>query len=169
MDGFRAIAYVRPEAAELVSRRGIAYKSFRELRDSMPQLGCRAVLDEEIVSLDEAGSPRFYDLLRRRGLPAFYAFDILWLDGRDLRDEPLLERKRILNRIAGEHPRILIAQHIAGQGTGLFRAVCENDLEGIVAKWKQGSYGENWFKVLNPDYSQRAGRDELFKARGTAA
>jgi len=138
MDGFRAIAYVRPEAAELVSRRGIAYKSFRELRDSMPQLGCRAVLDEEIVSLDEAGSPRFYDLLRRRGLPAFYAFDILWLDGRDLRDEPLLERKRILNRIAGEHPRILIAQHIAGQGTA-----CSGPSARTTSResWRSGSRG----------------------------
>jgi ATP-dependent DNA ligase len=62
-----------------------------------------------------------------------------------------------------------VAQHVQGQGTGLFRAVCESDLEGIVAKWKGGRYGENWFKILNPNYSDRAGRDDLFKARSAVA
>jgi bifunctional non-homologous end joining protein LigD len=134
-------------------------------------MGCRAVLDGEIVSLDETGRPHFYDLLWRRGSPVFYAFDMLWLDGRDLRDEPLIEGKRILEQLAGGHPRILIAKHIEGQGqgTGLFRAVCENFLEGIVAKWKDGRYGETWFKILNQNYSQRAGWDELFKPRSAVA
>ena len=79
----------------------------------------------------------------------FYAFDILWLDGRDLRDKPLLERKRILERVAGGQLRILITQHVEGQGTALFRVVCENDLEGIVAKWKNGAYTWNF----SPDVS----------------
>jgi ATP-dependent DNA ligase len=43
-----------------------------------------------------------------------------------------------------------------------FRLTCEQDLEGIVAKLKHGRYGEGWFKIRNPKYSQRGGRRELF-------
>jgi hypothetical protein len=63
--------------------------------------------------LDGESLPRFYDLLRRRGRPVFYAFDCLSLDGRDLRARPLLERQRILG----------------DKGADLFRLVCEQDRE----------------------------------------
>jgi ATP-dependent DNA ligase len=49
------------------------------------ELDCEAVFDGEIVCLDASGRPQFYDLLRRRGAPVFYAFDLLWLVGQDLR------------------------------------------------------------------------------------
>ena len=62
-DGFRALAYVTPDGCRLVSRRGNVYKSFRSLCDSLSTLGCSAVLDGEIVTLDENGRPKFYDLL----------------------------------------------------------------------------------------------------------
>jgi bifunctional non-homologous end joining protein LigD len=50
-----------------------------------------AVLDGEVVAIDESGMPAFYDLLRRKSQAAYFAFDILWLNGEDLRDLPLLE------------------------------------------------------------------------------
>jgi bifunctional non-homologous end joining protein LigD len=59
------------------------------------ELDCEAVLDGEIVCLDSNGRPQFYDLLRRRSEPVFYAFDLLWLDGEDLRTRPLVDRKRL--------------------------------------------------------------------------
>src|ERR1044071_6081877 len=74
-DGFRALAHITPGACQLVSRRGNAYKSFRGLCESLSTLNCEAVLDGEIVILDQDGRPQFYDLLRRRGEPTFYAFD----------------------------------------------------------------------------------------------
>src|ERR1051325_3643850 len=58
-----------------------------------------AVLDGEIVALDGAGRPAFYDLMKRNCKAVYYAFDILWLNGRDLRGLSLLERKKILRSV----------------------------------------------------------------------
>ena len=125
-DGFRAIAYIESGVCRLVSRRGNVYKSFAPLRESLAALDRTTVLDGEIVVLDGAGRPQFYDLLRRRGRPVFYAFDCLALDGRDLRARPLLERKRILAKLVKDRPGVLYAQHYAGdKGADLFRLVCE--------------------------------------------
>jgi bifunctional non-homologous end joining protein LigD len=83
------------------------YKSFGSLRGSIISLNREVTLDGKIVVLDSAGRPQFYELLRRRGEPVFYAFDVLMLDGRDLRSLPLMERKNILRRLVSKHPRIL--------------------------------------------------------------
>jgi ATP-dependent DNA ligase len=64
-----------------------------------------------------------------------------------------------------DHPRILYARHIERTGCELFRLVCEQDLEGIVAKRRDGAYGEHWFKIRNPGYSHYEGRRELFERR----
>src|SRR4051794_11370772 len=63
---------------------------------------------------------------------------------------------------------ILLARHIERDGCGLFAVVCENDLEGIVAKRRNGIYGEDWFKVRNRSYTQYAGRRELLEKRRRA-
>lgn len=168
MDGFRALAYIGASQCELVSRKQNSYRSFDPLRESLAQLGRRAVIDGEIVVLDASGRPQFYDLLRRRGNPAFFAFDLLWLDGEDLRSRPLVERKRILEELVRPCPRILFARHVDA-GVELFRVVCEQDLEGIVAKLRRGSYGEGWFKIRNRGYSQYEGRRELFDKKRAVA
>jgi len=62
-----------------------------------------AILDGEVVCLDHDGRPLFNPLLYRRSEPCFVAFDCLWLDGRDLRRLPLIERKRVLRRIVPRH------------------------------------------------------------------
>jgi bifunctional non-homologous end joining protein LigD len=169
MDGFRALAYVAEGACELVSRNTNVYKSFEGLRGELAKLPRRAVIDGEIVVLDGDGRPHFYDLLRLRGEPVFYAFDLLWLDGKDLRAHVLLERKRMLQELVRDHPRILFARDHDGRGRDLFHLVCEQDLEGVVAKLKRGAYGEGWFKIRNPHYSQYEGRRELFDRRRAAA
>jgi hypothetical protein len=83
-DGFRGMAYIRNGKAELISRKGNAYQSFEPLRAHLGTVGHDVILDGEITLLDGDGRPQFNDLLRRRGEPIFYAFDCLWLDGRDL-------------------------------------------------------------------------------------
>jgi ATP-dependent DNA ligase len=60
---------------------------------------------------------------------------------------------------------LLYAQQIDRNGLEFFRLACAQDLEGIVAKHKHGAYGEKWFKVRNPGYSQYEGRKELFESR----
>ena len=106
----------------------------------------------------------------RRVWPHFYAFDVLAVDGGDLRGLPLLVRKRRLAAILpAVNSRLLYLDHVAVRGRDLFRAACERDLEGIVAKWARGTYqtgcGTSWLKVKNPAYSQMVGRRELFEAR----
>lgn len=143
-------------------------------------LACEAILDGEIVHLDAAGRPQFYHLLRRRSPQYFVAFDLLWLRGRDLRMLPLIERKRGLARLLRgaspawrdthvNAPRPLIyADHVEGNGTRLFQLAGEEDLEGIVAKRKDGLYTPeetSWVKIKNPNYSQAEGRSELFERR----
>jgi bifunctional non-homologous end joining protein LigD len=91
---------------------------------------------------------------------------VLWLDGKDQRSQPLLERKRILRSIVPKQPSILLyADHVEQYGIAFFRLACEQDLEGIVAKRKAGAYGDSWFKIRNPVYSQYEGRRELFEKK----
>lgn len=170
-DGFRAVAYVSNGECVLVSRTNYRYKSFTRLCSAIPkQLAvANAVLDGEIVTLDDDGRSQFKELLYRRGEPLFYAFDLLWLNGRDLRHLPQLERKRQLRLIVRKqsNARVLFADYIDGRGADFYRVVCETDLEGIVAKHKQEPYSSTarWFKIKNPKYSQLEGRDELFERR----
>jgi bifunctional non-homologous end joining protein LigD len=174
-DGFRAIARVAAGRAELISRRNNVYKSFALLCAELAAAFQReVVLDGEIVYLDTEGRPQFYELLRRRTPVCYVAFDLLRLDDRDLRGLPLIERKRQLEHIVPPGGRVLYASHIEGRGTDLFRLVCEQDLEGIVAKWKHGTYLDGttkqttWSKIRNPNYSQAEGRHELFERRAAS-
>jgi ATP-dependent DNA ligase len=103
----------------------------------------------------------------RRQDAAFYAFDLLWLDGEDLRGLPLTERKRRLQGLirASRNERLLYADHIESRGVDFFRAICDRDCEGVVAKHRLAPYTskpQSWFKVLNPDYTQKRGRREMF-------
>jgi bifunctional non-homologous end joining protein LigD len=169
-DGFRAMAYIQGGKANLISRKGNAYESFAPLRAHLATLRHDVILDGEITLVDGDGRPQFYDLLRRRGEPIFYAFDCLWLDGRDLRSLPLIVRKGILEGIVPTDSPLLYASHVEGSGVDLYRLVCEKDLEGIVCKHKLSAYGSDelpWIKVLNPNYSQREGRRELFEKKRT--
>jgi bifunctional non-homologous end joining protein LigD len=99
-DGFRALAYVSDGHCELISRRRNSYMSFQELRDNLAKLKVKnAIIDGELVCLDAEGRSIFNELLFRRGYPIFYAFDLLYLNGRDLRQLPLVERKERLRAL----------------------------------------------------------------------
>jgi bifunctional non-homologous end joining protein LigD len=96
--------------------------------------GRSAILDGEIVHPGPDGRPLFYELMRRRGPFCFYAFDLLWLDGRDLRSLMLSERKTLLRKLLPRQAHAArYVEHVAS-GTDLFRLICERDMEGIVAK-----------------------------------
>ena len=177
-DGWRCIAHVGT-AVTLYSRRGNVYQRFAPLAGELHEAVCsECVLDGEIVCLDRQGRPQFYELLRRRSEPVFVAFDILSRNGRDLRDRPLLERKRILHETVQPTVRVLCPAHIDTTGTALYHRACALDLEGIMAKWKRSLYAwqglpshpdvarvSPWLKIRNPRYSQMVGRAEIFERR----
>jgi ATP-dependent DNA ligase len=80
---------------------------------------------------------------------------------------PLKDRRAILDRIAGRYG-MQISELFFGCGKSLFKAVCEFDLEGIIAKQLDDPYKPQrtkWWKILNADYSQKEGRAELFERR----
>jgi bifunctional non-homologous end joining protein LigD len=108
------VAYVEGGACRLVSRNRNVFKTFEPLAQAIGQelAGRSAILDGEIVHPGPDGRPMFYELMRRRGPFCFYAFDLLWLDGKDLlRDRPLLERKSLLRRLrpAARQPAMELA------------------------------------------------------------
>jgi bifunctional non-homologous end joining protein LigD len=170
-DGFRTLAYVDGGRTKLVSRRGLGYRQFTDLASelSVEVNADDAVLDGEIVKLDASGRSIFIDLIRRRGPFAFVAFDVLALNGTDVRKLPLVKRKRLLRRIVPKRSSVVLyASHVDGRGCGLFAEVCAQDLEGIVAKRKASAYDPTtpvspWLKIKNRDYSQARDRHELFE------
>jgi ATP-dependent DNA ligase len=104
-----------------------------------------------------------------RGNPCFFAFDLLTY-GKDLRPERLTDRKQELRRLLARSPDapLKYTEYIDGSGKALFGRVCKMDLEGIIAKQKFGPYvadreQSSWFKILNREYSQKDGREELFE------
>jgi bifunctional non-homologous end joining protein LigD len=97
-DGFRAIAFIEAGECKLVSRNSNQFKSFVSLKELLGKIPVKdAILDGEVVCLDEHGVSQFNELMSRKGKPIFYAFELLWLNGDDLRSLPLIERKRRLH------------------------------------------------------------------------
>ena len=171
-DGFRALAHVGDGRCTFVSRNGHRFSSWPDLAEDVAAGvgGRNLVVDGEIVCLDERGHPQFNELLFRRGTPYYMVYDLLY-DGRsDRRYDRLMDRKQDLKAIVrrASASRLLYADHIEGNGTSLFDRACDLDLEGIVAKYKSGPYvsereRSTWFKIRNRNYSQWAGRTELFE------
>lgn len=145
LDGFRMGLFLG-RGTRLISRRGTEYtKSFPEIVAAARTLDARnAVIDGEVVVLDESGVSRFQLLQQlgssRRGL-TFFAFDLLSLDGRDLTRLPLEERKRRLRALVGTRPTtIRYTPHFDAPGPEVLARACELGAEGIVSKRRDGPY-----------------------------
>jgi bifunctional non-homologous end joining protein LigD len=166
-DGFRALCYLEQGRCRLISRDGNPMRRFAGLSDRIAASldVSDAILDGEVITADETGRPQFYDLLRDTRAPAYVAFDLLWLNGTDLRALPLSERRRHLQAILPSRSAVISeALSVTGRGHRLFELMCAHDLEGVVAKRLKDSYGSRvrWLKIKNPGYSQNEGRRELF-------
>ena len=169
-DGFRGILYSSRNGCEIRSRRDFQFERFGELcRRITAVLGPRDfILDGEVVALNRQGKPVFRDLLRGQGFLAFAAFDLLWIDGIDMRQQALVERKKALNELllqdtAPLYKILTLEEH----GRALFSAIKKMDLEGIVAKRKSDPYTPltEWYKIKNAGYTQGEGRVDLFRPR----
>jgi bifunctional non-homologous end joining protein LigD len=166
-DGYRAVAFIEDGRVRLVSRsQNDLTAQFSEL-GTLPQFvkAERAILDGEIVALDDEGRPSFglmqqrtgfqpgrRRLPRREGVPViYYAFDLLYLDGLDLRRVALERRKQLLQERIVSGGVIQFSDHYAEKGLDLFEAARQRGLEGIVAKKRGGAYQEkrssDWLKI----------------------
>ena len=166
LDGIRCIAYMEPKFVSLQNKR------FKELAPIYPELSdickCvkkRVILDGELVVLTD-GKPDFYALQRRslmtdsfrislaakKNPVQFAAYDILYFNGKDLTDKPLMERKEMLSKNVKEGFNLSISRYLSTNGVAFFELAKKENLEGIVAKKKDGLYHigkrtHDWIKI----------------------
>jgi bifunctional non-homologous end joining protein LigD len=161
LDGYRLLARRQAGAVRLWSRNRIDWTArLPALVAALRKLPARAaLLDGELVMADARGRTSFEGL--KRALSEGHAdrltyaiFDLLHLDGRDLRREPLVERKRALQALLADAPRrgpLRFLPHAAGGGPAALRAACRAGLEGIICKRADAPYrsqrGGDWLKV----------------------
>jgi bifunctional non-homologous end joining protein LigD len=166
-DGYRAVSFIESGRVRLVSRnQNDLTAQFSELRE-LPKFvkAEKAVLDGEIVALDEQGRSSF-SLMQQRtgirshgrrvmgqsGLPiAYYVFDLIYVDGHDLRRVSLEERKQLLAQIISGNGLVKYSEHFLAHGVALFEAAKQQGLEGILAKRRGSCYEERrsreWLKI----------------------
>jgi DNA ligase D-like protein (predicted ligase) len=146
LDGYRLEAIKDGDEVRLYSRRGNDFtKKFAKIAASISRVKSQSViLDGEAVVVDQQGKPSFQMLQNRSLLPAgwslvYYAFDLLHLDGRDLKGLPLRERRALLEKVlAGSG--VLLSRSLPGTLDQIMRAVEEHGLEGVVAKHVDSTY-----------------------------
>jgi bifunctional non-homologous end joining protein LigD len=166
-DGYRAVAFIRNGKVRLVSRNQIEMTlKYPELSGLPSQVKAKeAVIDGEVVALDEEGRPSF-SLMQQRsgfrpggkriaglaGVPVIYfAFDLLYADGYDLRRVPLEQRKQALAALIVPDGVLRYSEHYAEQGKALFELAKQRGLEGILGKRRSCPYVEarssDWVKI----------------------
>jgi bifunctional non-homologous end joining protein LigD len=156
-DGYRAVAEIRNDGVSLYSRNLISFeKRFRPITDSLRKLRFEAVLDGEIVVVDDQGRPDFQRLQHyqdsRSDHLLYYVFDLLYFRGHDLTTLPLVRRKELLKSILPSTPRIRFSDHVWKEGVLFYNVGRKNGLEGIIAKHSQSLYeigtrSRRWLKV----------------------
>lgn len=156
-DGYRAIADVANGEVALYSRTGQPFNSkYPDVVQALTGLDHDVILDGEVVALDEQGRPSF-QLLQNytktgEGQLAYCVFDLLELDGKDLRNQPLIRRKERLRDILPERPALILGEHVAEDGIGLLQVAAAKGLEGIMAKradstYQEGRRSHDWLKI----------------------
>jgi bifunctional non-homologous end joining protein LigD len=150
-DGFRVEAVIHDGEVRIWTRgQQDAARYFGTFLEPSIWIKARqAIVDGEVIALDERGEPDFALLQERikgRGTGAavnpfvYEVFDLLYLDGRSLLDEPLAERRRLLKSILRADPRVRLSEDISGDGLAFFEAAKLRGLEGIMAKDRRAPY-----------------------------
>lgn len=156
-DGYRALAFKEKRKIELLSRKNLSFnKKFAPVAEALKEIDADVVLDGEIVSVNDKGKGEF-QLLQQwqktgKGQLLYYVFDILWLNGENLTELPLTERKEILQDILPDNDIIRYSDHIQGKGKDFYEEAVRQGLEGIMAKKADSTYSPDirtrqWLKV----------------------
>lgn len=159
-DGYRIVGYIEGNRARLITRNGYDFtERFRDVADSLVDWakGRAMVLDGEMVVTDPTGKTDFQALQSYLKNPqgknlTYIIFDLLALDGEDLREKPLIERKEILEDLMRDcPPNIYYSRHVIGKGKESFAVACEAGMEGIIGKkvnsLYRGTRNDDWIKL----------------------
>jgi bifunctional non-homologous end joining protein LigD len=162
LDGYRLMCRIDRGAVRLISRNGLDWTDrFPAIAAALGELPIRsAILDGEAVVFDAQGRSSFQALqnalgrVRSAERVQLVLFDCLYLDGRDVRAAPLLERKRLLRAALARgpaQPLLHFSDHVVGRGTEFFAAACAKGVEGVVAKRADAPYRSGrsraWLKI----------------------
>jgi bifunctional non-homologous end joining protein LigD len=156
-DGYRLQIHVRDGRVKLYTMNAADWsRRYPRIVEQAARIKGSAIIDAEAVCLDAEGVADF-DALHSRTMDhaaVACAFDLMMLDGDDLRGRPLIERKAALRKLLRRQGGIQYVEHINGDGDEIFTAVCKLGLEGIVSKKLTAPYrsgpSKSWIKVKNP-------------------
>lgn len=158
-DGYRAIADVNPKGIRLYSRNGLSFlRLYPAVAEELKKIREEVILDGEIVVLNRENKPDFQKLQQYDHHPSlpiiFYVFDCLSHKGKSIMNLPLLERKKIAQKVLATSKIIRYADHVEGQGVAFFSKVVSMDLEGVIAKrasslYHPGKRSRDWLKIKN--------------------
>jgi bifunctional non-homologous end joining protein LigD len=157
-DGYRAISYLNKGNVEIRSRNNKSFnEKFYPVHTALQNWKINAVVDGEIIVVNDKGFSDFSNLQTWRseadGQLVYYLFDILWLEGRDLMDLPLKQRREILQTVMPKHEMIIQrSENFDTTGSALFSLVNKMGLEGIIVKkelsvYKPGARSKEWLKI----------------------
>lgn len=182
-DGYRAVSYIQNGKVDVCSRNNKSFnQKFYPLYETLKQWNINAVVDGEIVVVDEYGVPSFSDLQIWRseddGQLLYYLFDILWLDGYSVKHLPLEERKQLLKVIVPkENSHLRISEILKDNGEEAFELAKQLHLEGVMAKrsgsvYTVGKRTKDWLKIKTEKrqelviggYTHNEGSSKLFSA-----
>jgi len=182
LDGYRTLAYCSGATSELRSRNNNSFnKKFAGILNDIRDWPIKAVVDGEIVVLNEAGVPDFSGIQqwerKKKGQLVYYVFDLLWVEGWDIMQAPLHARRALLLQLVPEGGAIRFSDHIDDIGMDFFGMVRQNNLEGIIAKRKDAPYNpgtrtKTWLKIkvdtrheaIICGYTRKRDTDRLFSS-----
>ncbi len=163
-DGYRALAYLDHGSVEIRSRNNNSFNDkFYPVYQAFQKLQYTAILDGEIAVLNEKGIADFSLLQAWRseadGELVFYAFDLLWLNGQNLMDRPLTERREKLEELIPSQGIIRLSKTFDAKGTDFFAAAEKMGLEGIIAKKADSKYNPDtrsreWLKIKTEKHQE---------------
>jgi ATP-dependent DNA ligase len=157
LDGYRLQAIKDADNVRLCSRRGNDFtRKFARIATAVSKINGSFILDGEAVAVDAQGKPSFQMLQNRSSMPpgwtlAYYAFDLLHLNGKDLKDRPLRERRSLLEKLLSD-TGVLLSQSLPGTLSQIIQAVKTHGLEGVIAKRLDSKYqpdrrSDDWLKL----------------------
>lgn len=156
-DGFRSISYLNGPEVDIRSRNNKKFNDkFYPIREALESLGIRAVVDGEIIVMNERGYPDFNALQTWRseadGSLVYYLFDLLWYNGFDLRNLPLQRRRKVLADLIPSKGPVRLSENFDIGGDELLKMAANMGLEGIIAKRTSSQYlpgqrSREWLKI----------------------
>lgn len=156
-DGYRSLVYLNDGRVDMRSRNNLSFnEKYKPLHTALQAWGINAVLDGEVVVLNEEGHADFEALQQwhqvQTGMLVFFVFDILWFEGISLMNKPLTQRQEILKELMPLSNTIRFSESIDEYGIDFFHVAQQNGLEGIIAKKKTAPYipasrAKTWLKI----------------------